>query len=58
MKKIFLLSFALLGLILAEAQTPSPYGLKIRSGLKVPVPNIDAIQWPRFLDQQPLGMNT
>ena len=54
MKKICLVSFALLCLILAEAQTPSPYVLKIRSGLKTPVPNIDATQWPRFLEQQPL----
>ena len=51
MKKILLLFFACSRLHLSEAQL-SPFTLQLRSGNKTPVANIDAIQWPRFLQQQ------
>ena len=51
MKKILLLFVACSRLLLSEAQL-SPYTLQLRSGYKTPSANIDAIQWPRFMQQQ------
>ncbi len=51
--RLFLLGvYSLFLCLFAQAQTSSPYALKLRNGIKEPIPNIDAISWPRFMQSQ------
>jgi hypothetical protein len=53
MKKFLPLFLILMGSVSTEAQ----YALKLRNGMKLPVQNINEVQWSQFLAQQPTVMD-